>query len=240
MESFPQAAFRARVAIIIDDLGYSLAPGQVASAIPHALTLAVIPHTPHGAKIAAIGHAAEKEIMLHTPMETLNQQRWEKGLSVEMDELELFASVTSMLLDIPHVKGINNHGGSKFTQDRRRMDWLMTLLSERSLYFIDSRTVHTSQAQIAASAAHVATASRDIFLDNDKNAPKIRDQLEKLRQIALKEGKAIAIGHPYPATLATLVEILPTFARQGIAVVSVSAMLVTSDSHPRKPPLKSP
>ncbi|WP_086929828.1 divergent polysaccharide deacetylase family protein [Agarilytica rhodophyticola] len=228
VESYPEAAMRAKVAIIIDDLGYTMAEGRKLAAIPFDITFSVIPFTPYGKKIAHLAHRNQKEIMLHAPMETLAQVKWERGLDTSMKESEFITTMEKMVDDIPFVKGLNNHGGSKLTQNRPRMDWVMAFLSRRALYFIDSRTIANSQAGKAAQHAQIANRSRDIFLDNEKDPEQIQVQLEKLRKIALKRGDAIAIGHPYPETLEALRKVLPEFAKQGIELVSVSKLLKES------------
>lgn len=224
-ESIQAAQYRARVAIIIDDLGYNLEPLTAVTSNPHALTLAIIPHTPYGKTFAERAYKEEKEVMLHTPMETLGQTKWERGLRVDMAQEELTNTLRGMLEDIPHVRGVNNHGGSKLTQNKERMGWLMTVLREQDLYFVDSRTVASTQAQIAADEAMVANASRDVFLDNEKDPENIREQLEKLLAIALRDGQAIGIGHPYPETLQVLEEDLSLFLTKGVQIVSASDVL---------------
>ncbi len=224
-ECFPQAATRARISIIIDDLGYGIDRGRRLATLPHNIMFAVIPFTPYGSDIARLAHRHDKEIMLHAPMEPLGWSRWETGLTAAMGERELAAAMDKMLQDIPHVVGVNNHGGSKLTQDRARMNWVMRYLAQKRLYFVDSRTVSSSTAADAARQADVAHSSRDIFLDNKKDPVSIKRQLDKLRAIATAKGRAIAIGHPYPETISTLVEELPSFYRQGIELVSVSDLL---------------
>ncbi|MDC0336040.1 divergent polysaccharide deacetylase family protein, partial [Pseudodesulfovibrio sp.] len=43
-----------------------------------------------------------------------------------------------------------------------------------------------------------------IFIDNVKDVTAIVHQIKKAENVALKQGYAIAIGHPYPETLAAL------------------------------------
>lgn len=232
VESIPDAAYLARVSIIIDDLGYGLKPGQMLAESPFDLTLAIIPFTPYGNRIARLAFVNRKEVMLHAPMEPLSKRKWEAGLTVAMGEFELVENMAKMLHDIPYVQGVNNHGGSRLTQDHDRMAWMMSFLAQKQLYFIDSRTTANSQAEEAAKWAKVAHSRRDIFLDNQKSSIMIRQQIDKLRALALKRGVAIAIGHPYPETLAALDEALPKFAEQGVEIVPVSKLIFTKHTAP--------
>ncbi len=231
MESFPEAALRAKISIIIDDLGYGYKPALGFTDLPHPITLAIIPFTPYGSDIAALAKNHQKEVMLHAPMETMGRKKWEEGLTVEMDEIETFSTINDMLSDIPHVQGVNNHGGSRLTQDKDRMSWIMTFLAERKLYFVDSRTIASSIAEEAAREAQIAYSARDVFLDNEKSPERIREQMKKLRTIALEQGRAIGIGHPYAETLEILTEELPLLNEQEIKLVKVSELLHKSPSN---------
>ncbi|MFL0800150.1 MAG: divergent polysaccharide deacetylase family protein [Agarilytica sp.] len=231
MESFPEAALRAKISIIIDDLGYGYKPALGFTDLPYPITLAIIPFTPYGRDIAALAKNLQKEVMLHAPMETMGRGKWEAGLTVDMDEIETFTTINDMLSDIPHVQGVNNHGGSRLTQDRDRMSWIMSFLAERELYFVDSRTIASSIAEEAARNAQIAYSARDVFLDNDKSPELIREQLHKLQTIALEQGRAIGIGHPYAETLEILTEELPLLNQQGIKLVKVSELLDKNPSN---------
>ncbi len=224
-ESIPAAADRAHVTIIIDDLGYSMPPAEAILQLAYPLTLAIIPFTPYGKRIAQAANAIEKEVMLHAPMETLATNKWENGLSVSMDEIELLSTMDAMLTDIPYVVGVNNHGGSKLTQDHSRMDWVMNFLAQRQLFFIDSRTTAASIAVEAAKNNAIAYSERDVFIDNEKSQEYIENQLQTLFKIALKQGKAIGIGHPYPETSRALQNTLPQLQKAGIRLVSASKMV---------------
>ena len=217
---------KAQIAIIIDDLGYSYTRDKPFIDFPANLTLAVIPFTPHGRQLSLAGHNQGKEIMLHAPMETIGQRDWESSsLGVAMNRDELLQSLSAMLQNVPYVQGVNNHGGSLLTQDPTRMEWLMSAVSARGLYFVDSRTTAQSVAYETASSFNVVSGVRDVFLDNTRDTEEIRTQFNKLLQIALTEGKAMAIGHPHPETLQVLREEVPRLELLGIELVPVSDYL---------------
>ncbi|HLB25336.1 MAG TPA: divergent polysaccharide deacetylase family protein, partial [Nitrospirota bacterium] len=76
-----------------------------------------------------------------------------------------------------------------------------------------------------ATGLGIRAGSRAVFLDDSDAPAQIRKQLGRLSRIALRKGKAIAIGHPRPATLAALRDELPALRDKGIAVVRVSELL---------------
>lgn len=217
--------YHARISIIIDDLGYQYAPAKTLIDLPYALTLAIIPFSPYSTAIANLAQSQHKEVMLHAPMEALGPDQWEKGLTSSMSENETVLTLESMLKNVPYAEGVNNHGGSKLTQNREHMDRLMNFLASKELYFIDSRTIASTVAASSAESAGIAFSERDVFLDNVKSVDLIRIQIEKLRVLALKQGHAIGIGHPYPETLESLAEELPKLQQYGIQIVKISDLI---------------
>lgn len=220
------AAHNKRIVIIIDDLGHSLRRGREAVALPGDLTYAVIPFTTHGAQLAAEAHRAGKEVMLHAPMSTLDTTAPGEGaLTPELSREEFHRALAAGLADIPHVQGVNNHMGSDLTRRRQQMAWLMRELRWQDLYFVDSRTNRETVAATVAAEFNVPHLSRHVFLDNVRTREAIGERFAVLLQKAEREGLAVAIGHPYPETLAFLREALPSLAQQGVELLSVSGAL---------------
>ncbi len=213
------------VALIIDDIGYQLASGRRSIALPGAVTLAVLPFSPHARALANLALKEGKELMLHAPMEPGNAVRWEGGLSNDMDRAALRRSLAGMLQALPQVRGVNNHMGSALTANRQAMDWIMEELKQKGLYFVDSRTSAQSQAYPAALSRAVPTAKRDVFLDHDRSRDAIARQFALLIGKAKQNGFAVGIGHPYPETLDFLEQALPELAPLGVELVSVSQLL---------------
>lgn len=215
------------IAIIIDDLGDGLADGRRAITLPGAVTLSVLPHTPFGKRLAEEAHQHGKEVMLHLPMEALEPLDPEPGeIAADMPALEMEITLAHDLDTVPHAVGINNHRGSRLTQNEATMSMLMRLLRARGdLYFVDSLTSADSLAARTARQLGVPALTREVFLDNDRDPAAIAGQFERLLDIAARQGQAIAIGHPYPETLTLLEQRLPQLAARGIRLVSPSTML---------------
>jgi uncharacterized protein len=196
-----------KVAIIIDDIGYQARLGEAAIELPGPFAVAIMPFAPHSKRLAALADASEKNVILHLPMEayTRNHLLGKGALLASMDAEELHATVDAALASVPQAIGVNNHMGSLLTSNRESMDVFMAALAQRQeLFFVDSKTTSQSAVRLAASAAGVTAVERHVFLDNEPRSKHIRNQLQELVKHAQKHGHALAIGHPYPATIAAL------------------------------------
>ncbi len=215
------------IAIIIDDLGNLKDRDERALRLPGAITYAFLPHTPHAYELALQAHSRNKEIMLHLPMESMEHDKLGPGgLTLDMTQSEFAQQLQSALASVPHVIGINNHMGSLLTQHPGHMLWLMQELNKHNnLYFVDSYTTKTSIAQQIAMENQVPNIRRDVFLDNDRNPASIKKHFQRLIKKAKKNGTALAIGHPYPETMAILEAELPKLAEKGIILLPVSKLL---------------
>jgi len=217
-----------RVAIVFDDLGRDLNAADRLLATGEAITFSVLPFLPHSVETAERVHAAGEELLLHLPMEPQAYPRIRPGpggLLVSMDGATLHHQVDEDLAAVPFIDGVNNHMGSRLTEDAGAMAVVMEALAAHGLFFLDSRTTAHSVAVEAAERAGVPWLARDIFLDNTQTAETITAQLDKLIDLALTRGHAIAIGHPHPATLDALEAALPRLHEAGIAVVSLVELL---------------
>ncbi len=217
---------RARLAIVIDDLGNDPAQAEFLFKLDYPLSLSVLPNTPNSMQIATEAHQRGYEVLLHLPMAAENPAQDEPvELRPGMSSDAVGKAFIAMLSDVPFATGVNNHEGSSGTANRDLMDELMPLLRERSLFFIDSRTTPATVAEIAAQRAGVPAASRTVFLDDVQTPDAIRKQFALAIQDAHDKGFALAIGHPHSATLQVLAEELPDLKRQGILLVFASSLV---------------
>ncbi len=209
-----------RLAIIIDDCGQWPDTEHGFIALPVALTLSVLPHVRYGTQIARDADAAGKGVMLHLPMEPLSGADPGPGrITVSMNDDAITAQVRDDLASVPLAAGVNNHEGSRATADDRVMRAVASVLAERHLFFIDSRTGAASVAERDTLAAGIPTAGRDVFLDNAADVDATEAQLRRAAKLAKTQGSAIAIGHPRPTTLIAVRTLLPELERDGIQLV---------------------
>lgn len=225
---------RPRIALIIDDLGYLLRNGDRVVALDGPVACAILPHTPHAARVAERAHAVGKEILLHLPLQPVMQfEATAAGtIRIDMTRDQMLRILAIDLAAIPNVIGVNNHQGSLLTQHPGHMDWLMGELQNRgNLFFVDSFTSESSVALQIAREHGVPSIRRDVFLDHTPTTAAIDSEFTRLKQLAAAHGVAVGIGHPYDVTLDYLERVIPVLADEGIELVPVTVAITAA-----KPP----
>ena len=221
-------AHRVRVALIIDDLGHVGGAGKRVVALTGPVACAILPHTPYARSIARLAHGAGKEVLLHLPLQSVDEFESTGFGTIKIDntQSQLVRILASDIESIPHIVGVNNHMGSLLTQHPGHMNWLMSALKARGdLFFVDSYTSVASVALQIAREHGVPATRRDVFLDNVPTQAAIHQEFQRLKKLARQRGSAVGIGHPYPATLSYLESVLPGLASEGIDLVSVEELL---------------
>ncbi len=214
------------VAIVIDDMGYNLDVGRALIASGMNLSFAFLPQRPHTAELLAMAGRYGRDRLLHFPMEPANANVSPGPGAIYLDTPydEVKAIFRENLSRLPGVLGINNHMGSRYTQNSAAMREFLGLLFGRDLFFLDSFTSANSVGYRLAREMGIRTARRDVFLDNVQDRRKIRAQLVALVRIAGRKGWAIGIGHPHQATFKTITAEKRWFA-QRVRLVGVSRLV---------------
>jgi uncharacterized protein len=217
------------VCIVIDDVGYDLdLVKQAVRTLPDTLTYAIIPLLPYSTDSARYLHDHGRDVILHCPMEPEDSGRWKPGagsLWVGMPASEVDRIMTRDLQSVPYSVGINNHMGSRATQDPQLMKEVMGYLKGRGLFFLDSRTTAKTVAYQVARESGVPAAEREVFLDDVEKPGAIMKQLDELVIRAKGEGVSVGIGHLRPATLDTLARRLPELQAQGVRLIPLKEVV---------------
>jgi polysaccharide deacetylase 2 family uncharacterized protein YibQ len=226
-------------AIIIDDLGQNLETARQLLALPYSLTFSVLPHLRDSVETATEARRAGHEVMLHLPMEPEAGSHASPGegeIRVGMTSFEIEHILQSDLASVPQAVGVNNHMGSRATADPRLMAAVMRSLAARHLYFVDSRTTAASVALEAARQQGLPAFYRSVFLDDSASVPYTLAQLRQLLRVLEDQGAALAIGHPYPTTIAALAEFLPELESDDVELVPASQLLQLPEVARLNPP----
>jgi polysaccharide deacetylase 2 family uncharacterized protein YibQ len=226
-------------AIVIDDLGQNLEAARKLLALPYCLTFSVLPHLRASAETAREAHSAGREVMLHLPMEPEAPSRALPGegeIRVGMTSSEIEHILQSDLASVPQAVGVNNHMGSRATADPRLMAAVMRSLAGHHLFFVDSRTTAASVAFETARRQGLPAFYRSVFLDDTKSVSYTLGQLRQFRRVLEDQGAALAIGHPYPTTIAALAKFLPELERDDVELAPASQLLQLPEVARLNPP----
>jgi polysaccharide deacetylase 2 family uncharacterized protein YibQ len=193
----------------MDDLGEDMNAAQLLARLPFPVTFAVWPRSSHARSVAEAGHGAGREIIIHQPTEPMKYPEMHPGagaLFLSLPDAEIEARVRDSLTRVPYAVGMNNHMGSRFTRDRRGVAAMVRPLRDHGFFVLDSMTHPGSILYKEAASLGLPALKRDVFLDAEPSRESVLRQLRNAEKIALISGRAIAIGHPLPATLAALKE----------------------------------
>ena len=215
-----------RIALIIDDIGYSRSRLRRFLELNIPLTFAILPRLARTESFAQEIQMYNHEIMLHQPMEPCNPNADPGPGALFLDDAhkKIVNTLEENISDIPFVAGVNNHMGSRFTSSQSKMDEALRVIKDRDLFFIDSLTSCSSTAYQTAKKLNMAASFRNIFLDNILQEQAILHQLDRLKKHAMKYGRAIGIGHPFPITANAIGRYINDLDDSNISLVHASRL----------------
>jgi hypothetical protein len=229
-EEAPPRRKENRVAIIIDDMGNSLETLQEICDLRRPLTISILPQSAYARESAQMAHDNGLEVMLHLPGESLNHQEGNDSTAglvrSGMSDEEIRTLVEDSLAQVPYAIGVNNHMGSKITQEESLMRPILEILKEKDLFFLDSRTSSHSIAYDLANRMGLRSAYRNTFLDSSVGVEFSKQKMKELFRLAQKKGKAIGIGHPFPETLRALRENMALAEKYKVKLVLASEVIL--------------
>lgn len=213
------------IAIVIDDMGISASRTKDISSLKYPISASFLTYADNLKVQIANSAASGQEIMAHLPMEPQVMQNFTPTmLTTEMTDKEILLTLNKMLDTIPEAVAVNNHMGSRFTEDKHRMAVVMKELARRGIGFLDSKTTPHSAGPEQAGRFGVKLTMRNVFLDNKDDFNYISGQLRQTEEIARSKGYAVAIGHPKAQTYLALKAWLPTVKGKGLRLVHLSEL----------------
>lgn len=226
-----QPGEKAKLAIIIDDFGSGREGVKEMMSINRHITFAVMPFLEHSEEDAKNAYEKGYEVIIHMSMEpNYGKRSWlgPRPILAGMNGDEVRKISRDAFDSIPFAAGANIHMGSKASSDEIVISALMDVIRERRLYFIDSRTASHPIAKKIAQEKNVACYERDVFLDGQQPKSFIINRLREAGDVALKCGRAVAIGHVGieggKATAEAISEMLPDFESRNIELVFISEL----------------
>ena len=170
-----------RLFVVLDDVGHATAALEPYLALPGPLTFAVLPRLAASTESARLIHQSGHEVILHQPMEPHSDAHPGPGaLSTSTPSGEVAAILARNLATVPYAVGLNNHMGSKATENTALMHAVAREIQRRDMLALERG---------------VPVAVRNVFLDNERNREYVSGQLEVALDHARTHGNVVMIGH---------------------------------------------
>jgi polysaccharide deacetylase 2 family uncharacterized protein YibQ len=217
-----------RIAFIIDDWGQTTSNCKYLKDIKEPMAVSILPGLRHTKDVANCAKLYHKLTMLHLPLEALHNFDFYPPnyiIKTTMSPSLVTKIEEEDLAQLPSIEGVNNHMGSKATEDRALMKIILRNIKSRGLFFVDSMTARGTVSSSIAQEMDVPFGKRDVFLDNVNTREAIIKQIIVLAQKAHARGYAVAIGHDRHLTMQVLKDEIPWLERQGFHIVSIKTLL---------------
>jgi hypothetical protein len=188
-----------RVAIVIDDIGYQ--PAKMLEPFINLnvpITFSIIPREKFSKENAMYLQQHKYPYLLHQPLEPIAWPKENPGkyaIMMSTPEADYDKILSGNLRSVINPVGVNNHMGSKFTGDKKKMKVLLSLIRKKNLFFFDSMTNMKSAAKTVAKELRMPILRNEVFLDAVDDEKKVQQEYDLLLKISAKKGAGIAIGH---------------------------------------------
>ncbi|NPA28205.1 MAG: divergent polysaccharide deacetylase family protein, partial [Epsilonproteobacteria bacterium] len=147
-----------------------------------------------------------KHYIIHLPLESYSKQmnKMHKTIFISTPYSKMEERIKEIRRLFPNAKFINNHTGSKFSQNYKASKQLYSLMIKNGFTFIDSRTSQSSKFKAISSEFNRPYLYSSLFIDHKADINYTLRQLKRAVKLAKKRGFAIVIGHPHKTTFKAL------------------------------------
>ncbi|HAS79473.1 MAG TPA: hypothetical protein DCR90_01020 [Fusobacteriaceae bacterium] len=217
-----------KLAILIDDVGMNTKNTTYFKKIDRSLSFASLPYLPKTEEATKILKDAGFEVILHMPMEGSNDilNCRTKGLIEEsMTKKIIYDKFDGAIENVGEVKGFNNHMGSRFTNNSKKMRELLSYAKKKDMFFIDSNTNSKKEGYKIAKELDIPTYYTSYFLDNSHKKEDIMKAIKVAVSLTKERKKLLVIGHYRKETAEAIYEMLDYIDNEGVELVSISEIL---------------
>ena len=216
-----------KIALDIDDVGYRRSYVNSLISLKTPITFAIFPYAHYSKDIDLKLHKLGYETIMHTPMEPVDTALFpgDGALFISMDKKEIRGKISADIKRLPYIDGANNHEGSLFTSDKKKICDAVSDFKKKSMFFMDSLTDDNSYAYRCALKQGIPSAQRDVFIDDKPADGYIENQIKIAAALAKRFKRVIVIGHPRPDTVKTLMSEIPALKKEGYKFVPLCEFL---------------
>ena len=187
-----------QIFLVMDDAGLAKHEMHGFLDIPVPMTIAVLPHLKQTSEVCAMLKADPlKEIILHQPMEAYKKEA-DAGPGAIRNTTppgEIAGILSRNLASVKGAVGINNHMGSRVTENPVLISEVLAYCKRNGLFFLDSKTAYNSQVPRVAHHHGMHMEERHVFMDIQKDRAYVRRMWNSAVAHAKEHGYVIVIGH---------------------------------------------
>jgi len=188
-----------QLCIVVDDFGNFDGPLIDAFCeLDKEVTFAVIPGQPFTQSTMQKGVDSGHEVIVHMPWQPDGEANpGSNAILSTMSDRVIYDMVKGYFTEVSAANGANQHMGSLISADKRLMTVALKYLSERDLFFIDSRTTANTYGREVAEELGIAFEERNLnFLDAPENSDhNLAERLSDLKRLLETKSRALVITH---------------------------------------------
>lgn len=220
-----------RIAVVVAGLGLAVEPTESAiERLPAEITLSFSPYATELDKWLLWARGKGHEVMLDLPMEPANFPVDDPGPQALLTELPAEENLKRLygILDRGRdYVGVTAYMGSRFLDSAEALRPILSELKTRGILFLDNGPSEDSLAAQVAEQIALPHAVADRALDDQEPSREaINARVVQIERQALTNGRAVVLGHPYPATIARLSEWAAGLEARGFSLVPITALAV--------------
>jgi polysaccharide deacetylase 2 family uncharacterized protein YibQ len=220
-----------RIAILLRGVGRDdRNSSDAVTKLPPAVSLGFMPFTGVSQQWARKARELGHEVIVQLPLEPsdypINNPGPETLLSSVSGD-ENLSRVGTILSRFENYSGVSNYLGGKLLQSEAALRPLVQGLKSRGLIYVgEGNNSHVLLRRLAAEVG-LRYGGADMMIDAHPAPEEIRKSLERLAELARKDGSAIGMGYASKTTIEQLQAWTETLAQQGITLVPVGALAQT-------------
>lgn len=221
----PQINDKPKIAILVTNLGLNKNATELAISLPKEVSLGFLPYTSSLKYLYEKALKDQHEMFVYLPFET---RKYPMDFPGHMPILKNAANeeninrLNALLNNFEGYQGVYASFKESFTEDAIKSAPIINELNQRNLSLFLGRE---DASQNFHGEKNIKTFSADIILDIEPNVSDIKENLDKLVEIAKANKTAIAYAESYPVTIYTLKAWIPMLKERNIELVPVSHIM---------------
>lgn len=227
----------ARVAVVIVDLGLKRDITRTAiESLPPEVTLAFSPYADNLPSLVRAARLKGHEVLLAVPMEPEGYPKNDPGEQTLLTSNSTARNLGLLKWSMSRFSGyvgIVAHEGGRFLGSPEHLRPVLGEVKARGLMFVDPSKTETGKAKTdkagkLSAELGLPVASVTAIIDDDPAPVSITARLNAVAAQARTDGRAVALGRPYPATIKAVKHWLASFRDRDLTAAPITVVAETA------------